>query len=72
MSDRVVVAESPILTIEACGCGVMHLHFGPISMRFTEESLETVQRTISQALLQRAVGKGVTPLFSSEAVRGEA
>lgn len=67
---KAVVAQSPILTIEACACGVMHLHFGPVSMRFTEESLESVRRTISEALLHRA--PEALPLFSPEVVRGEA
>lgn len=67
---KVVVAQSPILTVEACACGVMHLHFGPVSMRFTAEGLESVRRTISEALLHEA--PEVVPLFSTESVRGEA
>ena len=67
---KVVVAQSPILTIEACACGVMHLHFGAVSMRFTEEGLESVRRTIAEALLHR--GADAVPLFSRGAVRGEA
>jgi hypothetical protein len=74
---KVVVAESPILTIESCSCGVMHLHFGPVSMRFTEAGLHDVHRTIAQALMQVAVPDAptdnVTSLFSASGpVRGEA
>lgn len=74
---KTVVAESDILTIEACGCGVMHLHFGPVSMRFTEEGLEDVQRTVTEALLrvqERVPAQaGVVPLFMAGGrARGEA
>jgi hypothetical protein len=74
---KTVVAESDLVTIEACGCGVMHLHFGPLSMRFTEEGLEDVQRTITEALLRvqervpESRGFGAS-LFMRGAIRGEA
>lgn len=76
-SGKAVVAESPILTIESCSCGVMHLHFGPVSMRFTEEGLHHVHRTIAQALMRVGVPDAVvetgTPLFMTGGpVRGEA
>lgn len=72
---KAVVAQSPILTIEVCGCGVMHLHFGPLSMRFTEEGLESIRRTISEALVRHSTraAETVMPLFSPRgAARGEA
>ena len=76
-SGKAVVAESPILTIESCSCGVMHLHFGPVSMRFTEAGLHDVHRTIAEALMRVAVPEvsadNVTSLFMKGGpVRGEA
>lgn len=74
---KVVVAESPILTVESCSCGVLHLHFGPVSMRFTEAGLHDVHRTIAQALMRVALPEtasdNVTSLFSATGpARGEA
>lgn len=74
---KVVVAESPILTVESCACGVLHLHFGPVSMRFTEAGLHDVHRTIAVALMRVATpdvaSDNVTSLFSATGpVRGEA
>ncbi len=50
--EKAVVSQSPLLTIEACACGVMHLHFGPLSMRFTQGGLEDIHRSIAEALLR--------------------
>ena len=75
---KVVVSDSPILTIEACACGVMHLHFGPVSMRFTEQGLEDIHRSITEALLQvqapsLAVSEPIVPLFMAGGrARGQA
>jgi len=74
---KTVVAQTSILTVEACACGVFHLHFGPVSMRFTEQGLENVSRTISEALLRFAAHEAqsatVAPLFATRsAARGEA
>ncbi|MGH1340403.1 MAG: hypothetical protein ACRBN8_02540 [Nannocystales bacterium] len=77
-SDKTVVAESPILTIEACGCGVMHLHFGPVSMRFTQGGLEDIHRSITEALIRvqapaPSTSDTVTPLFMAGGpARGQA
>ena len=73
---KAVVAQSSILTVEACACGVMHLHFGPMTMRFTEEGLASIRNTISAALLrvaspEQAVER-ISPLFRVGEVRGEA
>lgn len=75
---KVVVSESPILTIEACACGVMHLHFGAVSMRFTEGGLEDIHRSITEALLRVQVPslsltEPTAPLFMAGGpARGEA
>ncbi len=75
---RTLVAEGSVVTVEACACGVFHLHFGPVSMRFTEEGLEDMQRTITEALVRvNAPGPmgdaAVTPLFSARGTtRGSA
>ncbi|MEM6291907.1 MAG: hypothetical protein AAGA54_11600 [Myxococcota bacterium] len=49
---KTVVASSPIATVEACSCGVVHVHLGAVSMRFTEQSLEALQRTLTEALVR--------------------
>lgn len=74
---RTVVAQSPLLTVEACGCGVMHLHFGALSLRLTGEALESVQRTIAEALqfvgTEDSITDRVTTMFSKAGpVRGKA
>ncbi len=74
---KAVVAQSSILTVEACSCGVLHLHFGALSLRFTQESLEAVRQTISEALLQMSANEAAcvkaTGLFSKAGtLRGEA
>ena len=47
--QRRVVARSSVVTVEACSCGVVHLHFGPLSLRFTRTSLDALQRSLAQA-----------------------
>lgn len=75
---KAVVSQGPLLTIEACACGVMHLHFGPVSMRFTEDGLEEIHRSITEALLRvqapsPSVSSPATPLFMAGGrARGEA
>lgn len=75
---KVVVSDSPILRIEACACGVMHLHFGPVSMRFTEGGLEDIHRSITEALLRvqapsLALSDSTAPLFMAGGpARGQA
>ena len=46
---RRVVAHSAVATVESCSCGVVHLHLGPVSLRFTHSSLQMLQRTLSEA-----------------------
>lgn len=76
--EKAVVSESPILTIEACACGVMHLHFGPVSMRFTQAGLEDIHRSITEALLRvqsasPSLSSTATPLFMAGGrARGQA
>lgn len=50
-----VLASSPIATAEACSCGVVHLHMGAISLRFTESSLHMLQRVITDACCELLV-----------------
>lgn len=51
-SERRVVAASAVVTVEACDCGVVHLHFGPLSMRFTSASIDQLYRTLGRARTQ--------------------
>ena len=70
---KAVVAQNPVVIIEACTCGVFHLHFGPISLRLTEESLEHVRRGIAQALAHANQPTGTEALFRAGGpLRGEA
>jgi len=44
-----LLAASPIASVEACTCGVIHLNLGAMSLRFTREALEILHRTLAQA-----------------------
>ncbi len=58
-----VIASSPILTVEACACGVVHLHFGPMSLRFTACSLDVLTRTLHEARERLELPEGSAPLL---------
>lgn len=44
-----VLARGPVATVEACDCGVVHLHLGAVTLRFTESTLNMLQRTLTDA-----------------------
>ncbi len=74
-SHKRVVAESCIVTVEACDCGVVHLHFGPMSIRVTRSGLETLQETLGRAvasLSREDTGELMLSLAGSGQVRGQA
>lgn len=67
-SPRRLLAASPIASVEACRCGVIHLHLGAMSLRFTRESLDVLHGTLARAACsleldaqQRAFGLALVP-----------
>lgn len=73
---KTLLAQSSVVSVEACACGVLHLHFGPVSLRFTEDALEELQRTIAEAVVQMGGSTACEvepPLFSTRKLaRGSA
>lgn len=47
---RLRIAETEIAAIDACPCGVLQLHLGTFSIRFTVDGLTKVHQTLTQAL----------------------
>jgi hypothetical protein len=68
--NRTRVAHSDVATVEWCPCGVVHLHLGAITARFTRHAFETLHATLTSALLQmpRPTAEAMLPTR----VRGQA
>jgi hypothetical protein len=48
-NERRLLADSPVVRVAACDCGTVHLHFGPMSLRFTRNGLEALRGALEQA-----------------------
>ena len=46
---RTRLAETDVAAVDACDCGLLHLHLGPFSLRLTPTSLQTLLATLAQA-----------------------
>ena len=72
---RTRLAESDVAAVDACDCGLVHLHLGPLSLRMTPTSLHGLLLTLAQATghtvaLPSAARSSHVPL--SQVRRGEA
>jgi hypothetical protein len=52
------VAEGPIATVDACGCGVLHLQLGALTLRLAPEAIASLQETLSEAAATYAMLSG--------------
>lgn len=43
------ILQNDLLHIQNCSCGLVHLHFGPFSMRIPESDLNLLIRSLSKA-----------------------
>ena len=70
---RRLLASSNVATVEACSCGVVHVHLGPMTLRFTEASLHRLQSTLAQAcagLLPEGLNERASLLHATQQPRG--
>jgi hypothetical protein len=47
------LAESSAAIVDACSCGTLQVHLGPISVRIPAEELHALVATLSNALAQQ-------------------
>lgn len=47
--SRTRLAETDVAAVDACDCGLLHLHMGPFSLRMTPTSLQALLATLAQA-----------------------
>jgi hypothetical protein len=48
--NRTRLAESDVAAVDACDCGLIHLHMGPFSLRLTPRSLRGLLSTLAEAI----------------------
>lgn len=54
---RRVVASGPFCSVEECGCGVLHLSLGALTIRLQTEVVASVYQTLGEALARVAAGR---------------
>lgn len=52
--QRTRLATSPIITIDACSCAMIHLNVGATTVRFTPEAFEGLSALILEAVAELA------------------
>ena len=52
--QRTRLATSPVVTIDACGCSMIHLNIGATTVRFTPEAFEGLSTLILEAVAELA------------------
>ena len=58
------LVQNDLVQIQHCSCGLVHLHFGPVSLRVPESDLPQVARALRQA--EGMMGQVATDLPKSE------
>lgn len=53
---RRVVASGPCCSVEECGCGVLHVSLGALTIRLQAEVVASVYQTLGEALARVAAG----------------
>lgn len=48
------LAESPFAAVDVCGCGMMLLHVGAVTIRFTPRALSELLSTLGRAVAVHA------------------
>jgi hypothetical protein len=46
---RVRLSEGPIASVDACGCGVLHLQIGALTLRLAPEAIASLLATLGSA-----------------------
>ena len=44
------VVEGAYCTVDACGCGVLHVSLGPLTVRLQKDVVESIWLTLGEAL----------------------
>lgn len=52
--QRTRLATSPVVTIDACSCAMIHLNVGATTVRFTPEAFEGLSTLILEAVAELA------------------
>ena len=52
-SRRGLLSEGPFCKVEQCGCGTIHLSLGPFTLRLHPDVVESIWRTLGEALGQQ-------------------
>lgn len=47
---RRILAQGSVCRVEACDCGVLHVSFGPVTLRLQREAVASLTRTLGEAL----------------------
>lgn len=47
---KVRLVEGAYCTVDACGCGVLHVSLGPLTVRLQKEVVESIWLTLGEAL----------------------
>ena len=49
---RVTLAQAEVGTVEVCSCGMVLLHTGPVTLRFTIGAFQELSELLSQAVVE--------------------
>jgi len=48
-STKTILAQGSVATVEACACGVVHVHVGAVSLRLTQSAFQSLTAAFVQA-----------------------
>jgi hypothetical protein len=48
-TTKTILAQGSIATVEACDCGVVHVHVGAVSLRLTRTAFESLTAALVEA-----------------------
>lgn len=74
--DKDRLAESSIAAVDLCGCGVMHLHIGALTLRLAPSAILELAETLGDAVVRHSAKQssenGPRPIPCWRIERGEA
>lgn len=63
-TGRKVIARGEACTVEECGCGVLHVTIGVITLRLHPSAVASIHETIGDALVSSVATSTPAELFS--------
>jgi hypothetical protein len=64
------LAESSVAGVDVCGCGILHLHLGPLTLRLAPCALSELLGTLGQAVAEHAARRVGLPGAPPQALFG--